>query len=708
MPDQWARVEHVLQSALDSPPRERDVFVREACASDVSLEYEVRSLLASYEQAGRFLERPAAESIAENLADEQRLVTEDRRQALVGAVISHYRVVGRLGSGGMGVVYKAEDERLQRFVALKFVSDELSRESDAVNRFRREAQMASALNHQNICTIYDVGEHESHPFIVMEYLEGVALKERISEGRLPPHTAISIANDVLNALDAAHEAGIVHRDVKPANIFVTRQGRAKILDFGIAGGGAATPAREGAVAKAATSATRLGTLAYMAPEQLRGDAVDRRADLWAFGIVLHEMLTGRRPGLEAGAAAVMPGPLGQVIARCLEPERDRRYHHAADIRADLARVARRANGYNWVEWLLATAALALVAVGLVLSRTWSASDAGGSAVAATNRPPATLARSVAERSVNAAARDAYQQGRYYWFSGGDSERTQAYFRKAIELEPDFAAAWAGLADTYIVQDQHPSDTSPGGQAALKAVALDGSLPEARVALAAVYFYGNWDWDRAKAELQRALQLNPNLAEAHHLYGYVLAALNRGEESLAEQRRSIELDPFARPWALGRALLTSRRFDDAVTELRLRDDARPGNKITMRDLARAYWHAGLDGDWAEETAREFRATQNEASAEAVQRAFARGGRQAAAEWLLRAEEARGRTTYVPAWRLAYATARLREKASTLAHLEDAYREHAQALVFLQVDPIFDFLHDDERYRSLVKRVGLPPR
>jgi hypothetical protein len=183
-------------------------------------------------------------------------------------------------------------------------------------------------------------------------------------------------------------------------------------------------------------------------------------------------------------------------------------------------------------------------------------------------------------------------------------------------------------------------------------------------------------------------------------------LNRGDEALARQRRSIELDPFARPWALGRALTMSRRFDDAVAELRLRDDGRPGNKTTMRDLARAYWHAGLWREWADETARQFRATHDETSAEAVQHAFDRGGKQAAAEWLLAAEEARARTASVPAVRLAYAAARLGRIEPTLAYLEKAYGEHAQGLVFLQVDPIFDFLHGDERYRSLVRRVGLP--
>jgi tetratricopeptide (TPR) repeat protein len=309
--------------------------------------------------------------------------------------------------------------------------------------------------------------------------------------------------------------------------------------------------------------------------------------------------------------------------------------------------------------------------------------------------------------VNPAARDAYLHGRYYWFSGSDFDQMQSYFKQAIDLQPDFALAWAGLADTYIEQEEHPSNTSPGGQAARRAVELDDSLPEAHLSLGAVYFF-DWDWTRADAEVRRALALNPALAEAHHLRGYVLAALSRGEEALAEQRRSIELDPFARPWALGRALVFARQFDAAVAELRLRDEARPGNITTMRDLSRAYWHAGLWRQSVDEMAEWYRASHDEAAAADVRRAFERGGRQGVAEWLLRTEEARARTQHLSPFRLAYAAARLRRTDATLAYLEDAYRAHSKQLAFLQVDPIFDFLHGDERFRSLVQRVGLPAR
>ena len=372
--ERWRRIESLFNEVLEKSSEERASFLDRACSSDQALRREIESLLANEDLARSFLESDGLESDA----SASHRPTPPRDPVPAGERIGPYTVLEPLGAGGMGEVYKAHDRRLDRDVAIKFLSRRMAGDTSSLERFAREARAASALNHPNICTVHDVGEFQGLPYLVMELLEGQSLKERIARSPMDAEELASVARQVCDALQAAHDKGIVHRDIKPANIFLTKSGQVKVLDFGLAKRGVELSV-PGSQAEASTQSlaltatgTIMGTLAYMSPEQAVGEDVDARSDIFSLGAVLYEMATGHpsfrgktpagilgsilteSPAKPSSMNAATPISLDRAILKALEKDRGKRYQSAAELSVDLGRLQQSAT-LRTRRWALAAA-----------------------------------------------------------------------------------------------------------------------------------------------------------------------------------------------------------------------------------------------------------------------------------------------------------------------------------------------------------------
>ena len=731
--DHWTTVKRIHQSALDIDPSERSAFVDESCGGDETIRGEVQSLLAYTTEAESFLERPAVD-----LAPSPP--SEPHEATLVGRTVSHYEVLSLLGAGGMGEVYLARDPRLDRTVALKILPGEFAADPDRMQRFTREAKAASALNHPNVATIYDVGESDGIYFIVMEHVEGETITARMGR-RLTPSEVVDIAVQAADALDLAHAKGITHRDIKPANLMLTHRGDVKVLDFGVAKvtrGDEGSPNGDWTVEPVTAVGGVVGSGPYMSPEQLVGGDVDPRSDVFSLGVVIYQMATGQLPFSGSTRAEMMdrilhaavepmmrlnpdiPSELERITLKCLDKRTDGRYQSARELLTDLWPLKRQ---------LDANAARAMPdAVRLDRVR-----RSGSHPGAAPIKPAVTDDASTTDTSHAPEASALVASGWAHLRSGSFFELSDAMsaFQAATVIDPTDAAAHAGMALVRAAQatvHDMPLVEAFGEAkaAALRALALDHESADAQVALGQVMFLGDWDWIAAERSFQRALAINPNHAEAYLHYGGLVEALGDLDRGFRLKRQGLDCDSTS---ALAHMLIAvsfwnQRRYEDVIVWANKALDRDPRHLFARELRGGAYWKMGdLERALSEDLKRAEARSPNEETLAAIKgmladilHAYRLDGdagahrcilkhRQRAGELLSDGSAQRERGNAGLGLVVHYAEAG--DLDAAFEHLHRLIDARDPALVHLAVAPQWDSLRPDPRFNQCLVRMKLRP-
>ena len=639
-----------------------------------------------------------------------------------GTVIGPYAITAAIGRGGMGIVYLAHDPRLDRAVAVKVLPPDLTRDATATARFRQEAKAASALDHANICTIYEINTTtDSELYLVMAYYEGETLKQRIAGGALPVDVAVDIGAQVADGLVTAHAAGIIHRDIKPANLLVTKAGVAKILDFGLA----KLTVSEGVT----ETGTAVGTVAYMSPEQAQGEQVDHRTDIWSLGVVLYELLAGQAPfqGELIDALARLDGL--RVVARTSA-------FQFKGQSADVRRIGEQLNVQTVMEGSVRKAGTRLRINAQLISTSdgyhlWSERyDRDLDDVFAVQDD---IARTVVDRlkvqllggiseplvsrpSADLEAYDLYLRGCHQLRpqTHDGALRALDLFEQASRRDPTYAQPYTGIAEVYAwlatVGWAAPRETMPKARdAARQALARDGALADAHVSLGGVLFHYDWDWSGAEREFRDALDLSPGLAEARAAFGQMLVAIGHAEAGLAAGRRAVELDPLslATNLQLALSLLLSRQFEASIAQARrtLTLDAAFFPAVWVQAVATA---ALGDHDAAVGALELVRgAAGGDPIFESVLGwVYGRAGRRDEAGALLAALEQRRQEHHLAAVAIAWVYAGLDDADQMMSWLTRALDERDGLCVYLATTVLCDPFRADPRFEALIGRMRFP--